>query len=148
MNAIDYDREFSQLLDQMARDMALSNELPNMYGDNFRKAVANRLRREKKQSAYTYGYSQFNCLLDKSRRTNDLLELVAKYLQYNEEEEDEKKNSLALKIADTLTDNALIFHREEIEDIVKDKFEKSYVPDYLTAAHFPTILNTFHPIGA
>lgn len=119
-----YQETYSKLINQMASDMDLNGELPSMYCDDFKNAVAALLRKLKDKSNDFLGYNRFDALVDNSRKDGHLLELVAKYIKYDEE--DENKAEIAIKIADSIMKSALLYYRKDIEHEVEVLYRRKY----------------------
>lgn len=123
-----YRESYAGLINQMASDMDLNGELPSMYCDEFKSAVAALLLQEKTDNKKSYGYIQFSCLVDNFRENGEIFDLVAKYIKYDEE--DESKANIAIKIADEIMKSALLFYRDDIERETEELYRRKYQQEY------------------
>ncbi len=134
MKSHDYDSEYSKIIDEMA-SRSEHGEAPHIYDPIFRYVAGVLLRKERASNSNHSQLNSFSCLIlhSEDKDSGNLLELVAEYLAFDEEDDQPRKINLANNIANTLAKNALLYYKSDIEEAVKDQYKKYYEPDYLKA---------------
>jgi hypothetical protein len=106
---------YSYAINNLLELTFLNGELPNIYSDSYKDAVIALLLKEKEDCIKNkyYGYLSFSCLMDAFRGNGEIFSMISEYMRH--EEEDERKNKIAIKIADSIVDSASLYYRDDIE---------------------------------
>ncbi|MGN6347069.1 MAG: hypothetical protein ACTHME_05140 [Candidatus Nitrosocosmicus sp.] len=115
---------------ELADYMNLNGQMPNIHNKSFKDAVIASFLKEKEysQRSKTYGYLQFICFVDLFREKGEIFDLISDYI--NKDEEDEERQKIAIKIADSIVKSASLYYWEDIETDTHTLYSRKFYGNY------------------
>jgi len=114
--------EYQKLINIMASHYDLYEEMPNMYSEEFQKAVCHKLLKDEAGMQYTH--YRYLPLFNRDYQFPELLKTLCDYIKAEGDIEEEKK--ISKKLADILVKNITLYFREDIEDDIERECRNKY----------------------